>query len=368
MTRQTTSDETRTEDSGLDEAAVQEFAGQLFDTYTKGMLTLMIDLADRTGLLEALASGRGTSRQLAERGGLDERYVRECLGALVTGGIVEYDPAANAYELPAERAVCLTGEGSLNMAPFSRFTTLLAKTLPQVARAFRDGGGVPYDAFRPEFTDVMDGASRGFFDGQLVDGLLPLAGDLPARLTAGARVADIGCGSGHSTNLLARAFPQSTFVGYDTNADGLARARTEAAAYGLSNVTFENLDVATLPAEPPLDAVFAFDAIHDQVDPAAVLDHVFAALKPGGVFAMFDIRASSRLERNIGNPMAPLLYATSTLHCLTVSLASGGAGLGAMWGEELALNMLATAGFVDVEVHEVPDDPLDSLYVARRPA
>jgi hypothetical protein len=182
-----------------------------------------------------------------------------CLGALVTGGIVEYEAAARIYRLPAERAICLAGEGSLNLAPTSRFTSLLAKTLPDVARAFREGGGVPYERFRPEFTHVMDGASRGFFDGQLIGGVLPLAGDLPARLAEGIRAADIGCGSGHSTNLLAQAFPRSTFVGYDIDEEALSRARIEAADYGLPNVTFANVDVKRLPAEPKLDVVYAFD-------------------------------------------------------------------------------------------------------------
>jgi len=257
-----------TEAATFDDAAVKEFVGQLFETYTKAMATLMIDLADRTGLFNTLAAGPGTSVEIAERAALTERYVRECLGALVTGGVVEYDAAARIYRLPAERAICLAGEGSLNLAPTSRFTSLLAKTLPDVARAFREGGGVPYERFRPEFTHVMDGASRGFFDGQLIGGVLPLAGDLPARLAEGIRAADIDCGSGHSTNLLAQAFPRSTFQGYDIDEEALSRARIEAADYGLPNVTFANVDVKRLPAEPKLDVVYAFDAIHDQVDPS----------------------------------------------------------------------------------------------------
>ena len=114
--------------------------------------------------------------------------------------------------------------------------------------------------------------------------------------------------------------------------------------------------------------MFAFDAIHDQTDPAGVLRAAFEALQPSGTFVMVDIRASSRLEQNIGNPLAPWFYAVSTLHCLTISLAEGGAGLGTAWGEELALQMLGQAGFVDLEVHEIPGDPLDSLYVARKPS
>ena len=351
----------------LDEGRVGAFAERLFSTYTEAMVTLMIDLGHRTGLLEALAAGEGTSSELAERAELTERYVRECLGALVTAGVVEYSAAGRRYSLPAEHAVCLTGAGSLNLAPMSRLNALLAVHVPAVARAFREGGGVPYDAFRPEFTDVMDAGSRGYLDGQLLDGVLPLTGDLPDRLRRGIRVADVGCGTGHAINLLARAFPASQFTGYDIGADAIDRAREEAAHWGLSNASFAVLDVAALPSDPPFGAVFAFDAIHDQANPAAVLRRVHDALEPGGVFVMFDIKAATALEDNIGNPFAPFLYAVSTLHCMTVSLASGGAGLGTAWGEELARAMLAEAGFTDVTVSDVPDDPIDVLYVAYRP-
>jgi SAM-dependent methyltransferase len=348
---------------GLDESRVEAFADRLFGTYTAGMLNLMIDLGYRTGLFEALAAGTATSAELAERAGLVERYVREWLGSVVTGGIVEYDPATGRYLLPAEHAVCLTGEGSLNLAPVSQVTTLLAKHVDAAARVFNEGGGIPYEAFRPEFTDVMDGMSRGLFDGQLIQGIIPLTG-LDARLGGGIRVADIGCGTGHSTNVLARAYPASTFVGYDIADDALDRARREARAYGLDNVTFERQDLTQLTADPKFDAIFAFDVIHDQVDPVAVLDRVRAALADHGVFAMMDIKASSNLEDNTDNPFAPLLYAISTLHCMTVSLAHDGAGLGTVWGEQRARRMLSDAGFGHVEVLDIPDDPLDALYLA----
>ncbi|WP_300007995.1 methyltransferase domain-containing protein [Pseudonocardia sp.] len=351
----------------IDGAKVEAFAGRMLSTYTEGMVTLMIDLAHRTGILESLAAGPGTSEQIAARAGLVERYVRECLGALTTAGILDYDAAAARYTLPAEHAVCLTGAGSMNLAPFARINTLLGTHLPAVAAATRDGGGVPYEKVRPEFTEVMDAMSRGLMDDQLIDGVLPVTGELPDRLAAGIRVVDIGCGTGHTTNLLARAYPASTFVGYDISPDAIGAARAEAAEWELPNVTFELLDVTDLPTEPPIDAAFAFDAIHDQVDPATVLEKVHAALVPGGVFVMVDIKASSHLENNVGNPFAPWLYGVSTLHCMTVSLAHGGAGLGTVWGEERAVAMLADAGFVDTEVHDVPDDPFDSVYVTHRP-
>lgn len=349
----------------IDEARVQAFAERLFGSYTEGMVTLMIDLGHRTGLLETLAAGGGTSGELAERAGATERYVREWLGALVTAGIADHDPVTGRYTLPPEHAVCLSGPGSLNLAPVARVVTLLAPHVAGVARAVREGGGVPYSEFRPEFTDVMDQASRGLFDGQLIEGILPLAGDVPDRLRAGVRVADIGCGTGHAVNLMARAFPRSTFTGYDIAADAIEQARAEAERWGLRNAGFEVCDATRLPVQPPFSVITAFDAIHDQVDPAGVLARVHQALTPDGLFLMFDIRAASALDDNIGNPFAPFLYGVSTLHCLTVSLAGGGAGLGTVWGEELATRMLADAGFVGVTVHEVPDDPTDSLYVAR---
>jgi SAM-dependent methyltransferase len=189
---------------------------------------------------------------------------------------------------------------------------------------------------------------------------------LAGRLAAGARVADVGCGTGHAIVLLAAAFPASTFTGYDLAPDAIARARSEAA--GLANARFEVRDAARLEVEEPLDVVFTFDAIHDQADPAAVLERIHAALVPGGLFVMVEPRASSDLSGNLDSPLAPFLYGVSTLHCMTVSLAAGGAGLGAAWGEQMALAMLAEAGFGEVTVHEAPGDPLNGVFVTSRPA
>ena len=180
-------------------------------------------------------------------------------------------------------------------------------------------------------------------------------------------MADIGCGTGHAMVLLAGAFPASTFVGYDLATDAIARARSE--AVGLANLSFEVRDVARLEVERPFDVVFVFDAIHDQVDPAAVLARIHAALAPGGTLVMVEPRASSNLEDNLGNPLAAFLYGISTLHCMTVSLAGGGAGLGTAWGEQAARAMLAEAGFGEVAVHEAPATPLNacSATAARPP-
>jgi SAM-dependent methyltransferase len=350
----------------LDEAKLEAFAGRLLELYTGGILSLLIDIGHRTGLFAALAAGPATSAELARRADLQERYVREWLAALASGGIVGYDPATASFSLAAEHAACLTGTGSANLAPISRLITHLAGHVEAVARAFREGGGVPYAAYRPEFTDVMDALGRGVFDELLVDAYVPLVPGLAERLAAGARVADVGCGTGHAIALLAAAYPASTFTGYDLAPDAIARARSEAA--GLANARFEVRDAARLEVEEPLDVVLVFDAIHDQADPAAVLARIHAALRPGGIFVMVEPRASSNLEDNLGSPTAPLLYAMSTLHCMTVSLASGGAGLGTAWGEQRARAMLAEAGFGEVTVHEAPGDPLNAVFVTSRPA
>ena len=349
----------------VDPAQIEAFAARLLSLYAGSMLSCMIDIGHRTGLLAVAAHGPGTSEELAGRAGLTERYVREWLAAMVSGGIVEYDAATQTYALPPVHAACLT-DGPMNLAVFAAFNTHLAKHVHQVARAFREGGGVPYAEYRPEFTDVMDAISRASLDATLVDGILPLAPGLAERLAAGARVADVACGTGHALVLLGRAFPRSTFVGYDLDDAAVARGRAEAAGAGLTNVRYEVCDAARLAVDEPFDAVFVFDAIHDQVDPAAVLRRIHDALNPGGAFVMKEPHAADTLEENVASPMAPILYGCSTLHCLPISLAHGGAGIGTMFGEGLACELLAEAGFGSVDVHPAPGDPADAIYVTRR--
>ena len=349
----------------VDPGEVEAFLGRLTSIYAGSMLSYMIDIGHRTGLFTAAAAAPATSEALAERAGLTERYVREWLGAMVTGGIVDYDAPARTYYLRPARAACLT-EGPTNLAPMALLGTHLGKHVHQVARAFREGGGVPYAEYRPEFTDVMDGVSRIVYDAMLLDAYLPLVPGLAERLAAGARVADVACGTGHALVVLARAFPASTFVGYDLDDGAIARARAEAGGAGLSNVRFVVCDAARLEADEPFDAVFVFDAVHDQVDPGGVLARINAALAPRGWFVMKEPHAADALEDNVGNPWAPILYSVSTLHCMTVSLAHGGAGIGTMFGEQLARRMLADAEFVDIQVHPAPGDPGDAVYVSRK--
>jgi SAM-dependent methyltransferase len=348
-----------------DRKRVQEFARSLFSHYTSSMLTLMVDIGHKSGLFEAAAKGPGTSEQIADRAGLNERYVREWLGAMATGGIMQYDAGSRTFVLPLEHAVCLTGASSRNLAANSLVLAMLAKRLPAVTACFKSGGGVPYSEFRPDFTDYMDASWRLLYDGLLIKGFLPAAKGLPERLKAGIRVADLGCGTGHAVNLMAKEYQRSDFVGYDTAADAIERARAEAQVMGLSNARFEVRDVTKLPPDATFDLLTAFDAIHDQRDPAAALRSAAAALAPEGIYMVVEPRASSRLEENVGNPFAPWIYGISVLHCMTVSLAEGGAGLGTAWGEQTARQFLTEAGFTSIEAVEAPG-PQNTIYVCRR--
>ncbi|MGH3576311.1 MAG: class I SAM-dependent methyltransferase, partial [Mycobacterium sp.] len=194
----------------------------------------------------------------------------------------------------------------------------------------------------------------------------PLVDGLVERLRSGADVADFGCGSGHAVNLMAQAFPASRFTGIDFSDEAIAAGVDEAARLGLANATFERDNLAELDKVAAYDVITAFDTIHDQAQPARVLENINRALRPGGVLLMVDIKASSRLEDNVGAPLSTYLYTSSIMHCMTVSLALDGAGLGTVWGRQLATSMLADAGFDDVLVAEVESDPINNYYIARK--
>lgn len=349
----------------MDDERAKNFLSRIGDIYTGAALTLMIDVGFRTGLWEAAALGPTTSVELAERAGLEERYVREWLGAVTTGGIIEFEPATSTYTFPPEHALSLTGDGGSNRAVSAPMLTYLGKHVDSVAAAFRNGGGVPYSAYRPEFTALMDQRFRREYNEWLFDGYIRVVPGLEKRLISGITVCDIGCGTGHNMNLMADAYPESQFVGFDIAEDAVELARSEAASMGLSNVRFEVQDATDLPSNLAFDLMTTFDAIHDQANPQASLDEIGRCLAPGGVYLMIDIKASSNLADNMEHPLGPYLYTVSTMHCMTVSLAEGGAGLGTAWGRELALEMLAEAGLNRVEVLD-SSNPLNSIYVCMK--
>jgi 2-polyprenyl-3-methyl-5-hydroxy-6-metoxy-1,4-benzoquinol methylase len=351
----------------IDQARAEAFGGQVLGILNGAALTFMLSIGHRTGLFDTMASlPPSTSDQIAKQAGLNERYVREWLGAMLTGGVVEYEPASRAYVLPREHAASLTrAAGPGNLGSFAQFFSEIGGVETGVVEAFRSGGGVPYSSY-PRFQELMREESAQVFDATLIDSTLHLVPGLVEKLRQGIDVADVGCGAGHAINVMAREFPNSRFTGYDFSDEGIGIARREAKEWGLKNATFEVKDAAMLDGSKQFDLITVFDAIHDQAKPRRVLRNIFDALKPDGTFLCVDIKASSKVEENIDHPLAPFLYMISTMHCMTVSLALDGEGLGTVWGEQKARELLGEAGFRDVRVAGVEGDILNNYYIARK--
>ena len=344
-----------------------EFSGRIAAAIDGASLALLLSIGHQTSLLDTM-SGQppATSAQIAEAAGLNERYVREWLAGMTTGHVVDYDPETDTYTLPAHRASVLTrAAGPDNLALVSMIFPLLAEVEQKIIGCFNAGGGLAYSEF-PRFHALMAEQSAVVYDTALVDVVLPLVDGLVERMRSGIDVADFGCGSGHAINVMAQAFGASRFTGIDFSDQAIATGIREAASLGLTNATFESHNLTELDKVEAYDVITVFDAIHDQAQPAKVLENIYRALRPGGVFLMADIRASSRLEENIDVPMSTYLYTVSLMHCMTVSLALDGAGLGTAWGTQLATAMLGDAGFDDVRVAEIEGDPINNYYIARK--
>jgi len=353
--------------NGLDQQTAETFAERMVDVLNDGALALMTSIGHRTQLFDTMAVlPPSTSEQIAEAAGLNERYVREWLGAMVTGRIVDFDPGEGTYHLPPEHAASLTRAATPdNIAMFMQYIPLLGSVEDGIVASFRNGGGVPYSAF-PRFQQVMAEDSGQTVAAALVDTILPLVPGLVESLANGINVLDIGCGRGRALNLMAQAFPNSQFIGYDLSTEGIDAAWAEAKEMGLLNVRFDVKDMATQDTAGQFDLITAFDAIHDQAQPAAVLKGIVDTLRLDGTFLMQDIAGSSHVHNNLDHPIAPFLYTISCMHCMTVSLAQDGEGLDTMWGEEKALEMLAEAGFTSVEVKQLPHDFQNNYYICTK--
>jgi SAM-dependent methyltransferase len=351
----------------LDETRLAAFGERIGGIVNDGLLALTISIGHQTGLFDTMAElAPSTSQEIADAAGLQERYVREALGALVTGGIVEYDVEGGTYSLPPEHAALVTrAAGVNNYASFTQFVGMLGSVEQDIVHCFREGGGVSY-AHYPTFHRVMAEQSKETIDATLLEGTLDLVPGLRERLEQGIDVADVGCGSGYALNVLARAFPKSRFTGFDFSEEAIGNGRATAAEWGLDNLTFHVRDVTELVERETFDFVTTFDAVHDQAAPAKVLSGIANALRADGVYLCVDIAASSHVHENLEHPLGPAIYTISMMHCMTVSLALDGDGLGAMWGEQTATAMLKDAGFTSIDPQRVEGDILNVFYVARK--
>jgi 2-polyprenyl-3-methyl-5-hydroxy-6-metoxy-1,4-benzoquinol methylase len=354
----------------MDQSKAEKFAGRLMTALNDGALCLMLSIGHRTGLLDVMRTlPASTSAEIAKQAGLNERYVREWLGALVTAGVVEVDPETTRFTLPAEHAAFLTRPAAAdNLAVFAQYIPLLGAVEDDIVACFRHGGGVPYARF-PRFHAVMAEDSGQSVLSSLESHILPLVPGLAERLAGGLRVLDVGCGRGRIVHRLAALFPASRFKGIDLSEEAIAYAREEAARLGLRNVEFVVADLSDFDstAEPgAFDCITTFDAVHDQARPLNVLKGIHRALEADGVYLMQDIKGSSHVHKNLGHPIGTFLYTISCMHCMTVSLAQGGEGLGAMWGEEMTREYLRRAGFGSIETHQPAHDIQNNWYVVRK--
>lgn len=330
----------------IDWNKARDFLGSFTKDLGAAMLGAMSYIGDRLGLFKVLAdAGWVTSQELADRAKLNERYVREWLGAVTSAGYVEYDPKTKRYMLPPEHALVVARDDSpFFMGGFMQMVIPNVTMAPRLLDAFRTGKGVPQLEYPPETFEAMERASAGMYRHQLVRKWLPTMPQVVEALTAGASAADVGCGSGRAVIALAKAFPKSRVFGFDVHSGSVERARANAQAEGVTDrVTFEVRDGTALP-ERAFDFMSTFDVVHDSVDPVALLKSIGKALKPGGTYLMTEVNVSPNLEDNIG-PLGKMMYSTSTLYCMTVSLAHGGAGIGACMGEPKARELAQEAGF-----------------------
>ena len=351
----------------FDKSLAEEFASQMLQFLNGGMLSLMISIGHKTGLFDLMSESEpSTSQEIAQKIKLNERYVREWLGAMVTGKIIKYDSSTEEYYLPREHSAFLTRKAGLNnLAVFAQYISLMGDVEDKIVKCFRNGGGLPYSEY-PEFQQLHAEESARVFDNRLIDKILKLNPEINGRLKDGIKVLDIGCGRGHAVNLMGKAFPRSIFTGCDISQEGITTAKEEANNMGLTNVRFEVKDALLIEELGKYELITAFDTIHDQAQPTRVLEAIHSTLKKGGFFLMQDIAASSKVDKNIDSPLAPALYTISTMHCMSVSLAYNGEGLGTMWGKEMAIKKLTEAGFKGIKGKEVEGDIINYYYLSRK--
>ena len=349
--------------TAVDYKRVRQFAGKVMGDLAGGSASALAIIGDRLGLFRALdEGGPASSAELAARAGVAERYVREWLYGLHAAGYLELDRERRSFSLPAEHAEVLAREG----APFFLVGSAQVwrgglAVLDRLTEAFRSGGGVPQAAYPDDMTEALRRNSAPWFEHQLLQQWIPAVDGLRAKLEAGVRCADVGCGAGHAVIKLARQFPRSTFVGYDAFEGAIDQARRAAQHEQLGErVRFELIDAASGIPER-YDVISTFDVVHDVVDPPSLLRAIKHGLEPDGTYLMLEWRCADDPAENVG-PFYTALYGTSLMYCMTTSLAHGGAGLGICGCPPAKVRQLcAEASFTSVR--EVPiDSPFHILY------
>jgi SAM-dependent methyltransferase len=331
----------------IDPAKVEQFVMNALGELGATLNSALVVIGDRLGLYRAM-SGAGplTPAELAESTGTDERYVREWLNAQAAGGYISYDPADGRYTLPPEHAVALADESSPAFLPGAfQLMAAAVRDEPRITEAFRSGAGV---GWHEHSHGVFEGCERFFrpgYQANLVESWIPALDGVEAKLRAGARVADVGCGHGASTLIMAEAFPESTFTGFDYHDGSIAAATERARAAGVGDrVRFEVAAGDVYPGSG-YDLVATFDCLHDMGDPVGAARHVLETLAPDGTWLIVEPFANDRVEDNL-NPVGRIYYAASTLLCTPASRSQDvGLALGAQAGEQRLRDVVTAGGF-----------------------
>ena len=277
-----------------------DFSNYLIDVINKSSLSLMLSIGHRTKLFDLLSVlSPSTVEEIASESKLNERYIKEWLGAMVTGKIVEYDSFTNKFWLSKEKAQYLTRENNIyNFSASMQWIPILSQVEDEIVECFVKGGGVPYSSYN-RFHEVMAEESYQTVVVGLIKYILPLVPNLITDLKNGIKVLDIGCGKGKAVNFMAQHFPKSNFYGYDLSNEAISDAIKEAQDMKNSNVSFKIQDILNFTLNDKFDLITAFDAIHDQPKPDLVLKNIYNSLSDNGVFLMQDILASTPLKDNI---------------------------------------------------------------------
>jgi SAM-dependent methyltransferase len=319
----------------------------------------------RAGLLQAVLDGPGTAAEVAERAGAHERSTGEWLALLCAAGLVTHADGVFTAAPGLEPALDPERLG-FDLTVLLEMTEMWPRLMPALARSLAGGGGIPYSAYQPEFTDHVDRLKRPLYEQYLVADWIASVDGLPERLAGGIDVADVGCGAGQALVLAAAEWPRSRFVGYEVDEVALELCRRRAAERGLDNLRVERRDATRLDLDQAFDLVLALDTVHDLPDPRVALAGINRALRPGGVLVMVEAAATGDLDVDTGRPGALLGYASSVGHCMQVSLASGGRGVGNQWGRDAVLADLGQAGFGKVAPYDSPAGL--TVYAASAPA
>jgi len=330
----------------IDEAKFGELLHKMLGDLGAAMSAALVVIGDKLGLYKAMhGAGPLTSAELAARTGTTERYVREWLCAQAASGYVTYDPASGRYTLPEEQAMVLADESSPTfMAGGFEVIAAAFNDEPKISEAFRTGAGVGWDQHDPRLFRGTERFFRAGYNANLVSSWIPALEGAEAKLRRGARVADVGCGHGASTIIMAQAYPQSSFVGFDYHPPSIERARSAAAEAGVGDrVRFERASAKDYPGT--YDLVCFFDCLHDMGDPLGAATHVRQSLAADGSWLLVEPFAGDRPEENF-NPVGRVFYAASTMVCTPASLAQEvGLALGAQAGEARLREIVTRAGF-----------------------